>query len=82
VTDASGNPLLDLNNALVSCTDPSCPAHLAVSGGVKKVTYDVQSWSNLWFYTNPIFVRPVGSEKLLVEKNAALAASLGGELED
>jgi hypothetical protein len=43
------------------------------------VTHDVQAWSNLWFYTNPIFVRPVGSEKLLVEKNAALAASLGGE---
>ena len=82
VSDASGNPLLDLNNALVSCTDAACPAHLAVSGGAKKVTYDVQAWSNLWFYTNPIFVRPAGSSPLLVETNRALAASLGGELED
>jgi hypothetical protein len=31
---------------------------------------------------NPIFVRPVGSAQLLVEKNRALAASLGGDLED
>jgi hypothetical protein len=79
VTDASGNPLLDLNNVNVTCSDPSCPTHLEVSGGTSRVTHDVQAWSNLWFYTNPIFVRPVGSEKLLVEKNAALAASVGGE---
>jgi hypothetical protein len=79
VTDASGNPLLDLNNVNVTCSDPSCPTHLEVSGGTSRVTHDVQAWSNLWFYTNPIFVRPVGSEQLLVEKNAALAASLGGE---
>jgi len=82
VSDANGAPLLDTNNALVSCTDAACPAHLAVSGGAKKVTYDVQAWSNLWFYTNPIFVRPVGSARLLVETNRALAATLGGDLED
>ena len=82
VSDVAGNPLLDLNNANVACTDAACPAHLGVVSGQKVVTYDVQSWSNLWFYTNPIFVRPVGSPALLVEKNAALAASLGGELED
>jgi len=82
VSDVAGNPLLDLNNANVACTDAACPAHLGVVSGQKVVTYDVQSWSNLWFYTNPIFVRPVGSPALLVEKNAALAASLGGDLED
>jgi hypothetical protein len=40
------------------------------------VTNDVQAWSNLWFYANPIFIRPVGSPKLLVEKNAELAERL------
>lgn len=76
VTDSAGNPLLDVNNALVDCADPACPAHMETVGGVKKVTNDVQAWSNLWFYTNPIFFRPVNSPKLLVQKNAELAASL------
>ena len=76
VTDSAGSPLLDANNALVSCTDPACPAHLETVNGVKKVTHDVQAWSNAWFYANPIFVRLHGSPKLLVEANAELARSL------
>jgi hypothetical protein len=44
--------------------------------GVKKVTYDVQAYSNVWFYANPIFIRPEGSAKLLVEQNADLAKRL------
>jgi hypothetical protein len=76
VTDSAGNPLLDVNNALVSCTDAACPSHLATVGGLKKVTYDVQAYSNAWFYANPIFVRPEGSPKLLVEQNADLARKL------
>jgi hypothetical protein len=36
----------------------------------------VLAYSNLWFYANPIFIRPEGSPKLLVEKNAELAARL------
>ncbi|WP_400766823.1 hypothetical protein [Methylosinus sporium] len=76
VTDSAGNPLLDANNAAVSCTDSSCPAHLESVNGVKKVTHDVQAWSNLWFYGNPIFLRPIGSPKLLVEQNAELARRL------
>ena len=76
VTDSAGNPLLDVNNALVSCTDPACPAHLATVNGVKKVTFDVQAYSNVWFYANPIFIRPEGSPKLLVEQNADLARRL------
>ncbi|WP_315806652.1 MULTISPECIES: hypothetical protein [unclassified Bradyrhizobium] len=79
VTDSAGNPLLDVNNTNVSCTDAACPAHLDVVNGVKKVTYDVQAYSNLWFYANPIFVRPFGSPKLLVEKNAELARKLAGD---
>jgi hypothetical protein len=77
VTDNDGNPLLDINNAAVDCSDPACPAHLQAVNGVKKVTFDVQAYSNLWFYANPVFVRPIGSPKLLVEKNAELAEKLG-----
>jgi hypothetical protein len=76
VTDSAGNPLLDVNNALVSCTDPACPPHLQSVNGVKKVTFDVQAYSNVWFYANPIFIRPAGSPKLLVETNAELARKL------
>jgi hypothetical protein len=82
VTDSAGSPLLDTNNALVSCTDPACPAHLGSVAGVKKVTFDVQAYSNVWFYANPIFVRPEGSPKLLVEKNAELAKRLAGGRDD
>src|SRR5262249_8597533 len=47
VTDTAGNPLLDSNNAQVSCTDPACPPHLQTVGSVKKVTFDVQAYSNV-----------------------------------
>jgi hypothetical protein len=77
VSDSAGNPVLDVNNALVSCTDAACPSHLQTVNGVKKVTFDVQAYSNVWFYANPIFIRPEGSPKLLVEKNAELAERLG-----
>lgn len=76
VTDSAGNPLLDVNNAKVNCTDPACPVHLQTVNGVKKVTFDVQAYSNVWFYANPIFIRPEGSPKLLVETNAELARQL------
>jgi hypothetical protein len=82
VTDTAGNPLLDVNNALVSCTDAACPTHLASVSGVKKVTYDVQAYSNVWFYANPIFIRPDRSPKLLVEENAELAKRLAGRRAD
>jgi len=32
-----------------SCAD--CPAHTA-----DKLNYDVEAWSDLWFYTKPVFV--------------------------
>jgi hypothetical protein len=78
VSDTAGNPLLDVNNSLVSCTDPACPSHLQTVNGVKKVTFDVQAYSNVWFYANPIFIRPEGSPKLLVETNQELARKLAG----
>src|SRR5215475_12397012 len=41
VSDTAGNPLLDVNNSLVFCSDAACPAHLDVVNGHKMVTYDV-----------------------------------------
>lgn len=38
-----------------------CPNHLPVVGGVKYVAYDVAAWSDLWFYSNPIYVEVAGS---------------------
>jgi hypothetical protein len=38
-----------------------CPAHLPVVNGVKYVAYDVAAWSDLWFYSNPIFIEVSGS---------------------
>ena len=40
-----------------------CPKHLATATGAdnpilgkKAVSYDVAAWSDLWFYSNPIYV--------------------------
>ncbi len=38
-----------------------CPAHLPVVNGVKYVAYDVAAWSDLWFYSNPIYIEVAGS---------------------
>jgi hypothetical protein len=38
-----------------------CPAHLPVVNGQKMVAYDVAAWSDLWFYSNPIYVEVSGS---------------------
>jgi hypothetical protein len=75
-TDAQGNPLSDLPQSVIPCTDLACPAHMQVSNGVKMASFDVAGWSDLWFYTNPIFIRVHDQPKLLVETNADLAASL------
>jgi hypothetical protein len=34
-----------------------CPSHLQTVNGQKYVSYDVAAWSDLWFYSNPIFVQ-------------------------
>src|SRR5262249_47353845 len=79
VSDSAGNPLLDSNNAKVACTDPACPSHLEKSNGQPMVTHDVQAYSNVWFYANPIFIRPEGSKPLLVETNRDLAKNLANQ---
>lgn len=38
-----------------------CPSHLPVVNGQKMVAYDVAAWSDLWFYSNPIYVEVNGS---------------------
>ena len=61
-TDASGNPLLDFGSAgKIPCLDALCPAHMTVVSGVKYASFDVAAWSDLWFYSNPIFVEVQGS---------------------
>ena len=41
-----------------------CPAHLPVINGQKYVAYDVAAWSDLWFYSNPIYIEVKGSTKV------------------
>jgi hypothetical protein len=38
-----------------------CPAHLPVINGQKMVAYDVAAWSDLWFYSNPVYIEVKGS---------------------
>jgi hypothetical protein len=44
-----------------------CPDHLATASGAspiagkKAVSFDVAAWSDLWFYSNPIYVEVTGS---------------------
>jgi hypothetical protein len=38
-----------------------CPNHLPVVNGQKMVALDVAAWSDLWFYSNPIFIEVKGS---------------------
>jgi hypothetical protein len=45
-------------------TIDGCPNHLPVIGGVKYVAYDVAAWSDLWFYSNPIYIEVRGGTKV------------------
>ena len=47
--------------ASTSVAIDGCPNHLPVKNGVKYSAYDVAAWSDLWFYSNPIFVEVAGS---------------------
>lgn len=38
-----------------------CPNHLPVVNGQKMVAYDVAAWSDLWFYSNPIYIQVNGA---------------------
>ncbi|MEY8688554.1 MAG: hypothetical protein AB9M53_01565, partial [Leptothrix sp. (in: b-proteobacteria)] len=59
-------------NLLAGQTINGCPSHLATAAnpatgapnpiaGQKAVSFDVAAWSDLWFYSNPIYVEVSGS---------------------
>jgi hypothetical protein len=71
-TDANGNPLNDFLVApndqtlpgAIPCGDAACPAHMRTVAGVKYSSSDVVAWSDLWFYSNPVYVEVLGSSKV------------------
>lgn len=71
-TDANGNPLNDYEvipfditvAGKVACTDAACPSHLRTINGTKYSSFDVAAWSDLWFYSNPVFVEVTNSVKV------------------
>jgi len=52
------------------------PGAFACGQRREDVHNDVASWSDLWFYGNPIFIRVQGHPQFLVEANAKLADNL------
>jgi hypothetical protein len=38
-----------------------CPSHLPTINGQKYSAYDIAAWSDLWFYSNPIYIEVTGS---------------------
>ena len=75
-TDANGNPLNDYDlipqddgvtatiPGKVKCDDAACPAHMRTINGVKYSSFDVAGWSDLWFYSNPIYIEVINSVKI------------------
>jgi hypothetical protein len=64
----AGNGTTDLAKLRIPCRASGgssefdqCPSHLPVVNGQKMVAYDVAAWSDLWFYSNPIYVEVAGS---------------------
>lgn len=54
-------PCTTVGTSLSGNAIDGCPAHLPVVGGQKMVAYDVAAWSDLWFYSNPIYIQVTGS---------------------
>lgn len=64
----SGNGTTDLAKLRIPCRATGgssefdqCPSHLPVVNGQKMVALDVAAWSDLWFYSNPIYIEVTGS---------------------
>jgi hypothetical protein len=53
-TDKWGNPLADSLAGNVKYTPPT-------GGNPISLDYDVEAWADLWFYSNPIFIRVVAA---------------------
>lgn len=45
-----------------------CPSHLGTVNGQKMVSFDVAAWSDLWFYSNPIFIEVGAAAKDIAQK--------------
>ncbi len=57
---ANGNLRIPCNT--VGTTEfNGCPAHLGTRSGQKYSSLDVAAWSDLWFYSNPIYVEVQGA---------------------
>ena len=56
----AGSNLPDNGTVYTGSTINGCPNHLPVVGGVKMNALDVAAWSDLWFYSNPIYVEVAG----------------------
>jgi len=41
-----------------------CPAHLPTINGQKMLAFDVAAWSDLWFYSNPIYIEVKGGTRV------------------
>ena len=71
-TNADGNPLNDFDlipfditvPGKVVCSDAACPVHMRTINGVKYSSFDVAAWSDLWFYSNPVFIEVVNAVKV------------------
>ncbi|MEC5386744.1 hypothetical protein VVD49_13500 [Uliginosibacterium sp. H3] len=63
-------PCTTVGTVLTGDAINGCPAHLATAGvgspiaGQKAVSYDVAAWSDLWFYSNPIYIQVNGSTQV------------------
>ena len=52
-----GTNLPDNGTPYTGAAIDGCPAHLPAVDGQKYSAYDVAAWSDLWFYSNPIFIQ-------------------------
>jgi hypothetical protein len=56
------NANLKIPCTTVGTTDfDGCPAHLPTVNGQKLSAFDVAAWSDIWFYSNPIYIEVTGS---------------------
>jgi len=74
-TDANGNPLVDslADNITVVPTNPGCAdaaqaptivdclTHLTAVAGGRRLNNDVEAFTDVWFYSNPVYVEVKGS---------------------
>ena len=66
-----GSQVPDNGGTYTGTAIDGCPAHLPVINGQKFVAFDVAAWSDLWFYSNPIFIEVKGSTTVAGVKRAS-----------